>query len=171
MAEGTHREIEFKYLIRRPEEATLEGLPGCEVWQIEQTYLTEGEGDETRRVRKVVSGDATRYFRTFKRFIDRMSSAEDEAEIDRDAYEALLDERDPESTPILKTRYRVPYGGHVLEFDIYPFWSDRAVLEIELEREDEVPAIPEWVRIIRDVTGEPAYKNRMLARHVPMDEI
>ena len=59
----------------------------------------------------------------------------------------------------------------MLEFDIYPFWQDRAILEIELTCEDEVPDIPEYVSIIRDVTGEKAYKNRQLARHVPMEKI
>ena len=65
----------------------------------------------------------------------------------------------------------MPYAGHVLEFDIYPFWRDRAVMEIELEAEDEAALIPDYVRVIRDVSGEKAYKNRQLAKRVPMEEI
>ena len=80
-------------------------------------------------------------------------------------------ERDEERRPILKTRYRVPYEGHVLEFDIYPFWNDRAILEIELRSEDEAAAIPDDVHIIRDVSGEKAYKNKQLAKRVPMEPI
>ena len=171
MGTGAHCEIELKYLIRRPDAAFLAAQPGCEVWVIEQVYLIDGEGGQTRRVRRVVSNGETRCYRTFKRFIDRMSSDEDEAEIGAAEYEALLRERDPESRTIYKTRYRVPHAGHVLEFDLYPFWEDRAVLEIELESEDEAPEIPDYVQIIRDVTGEPAYKNRMLARNVPMERV
>ena len=44
-------------------------------------------------------------------------------------------------------------------------------MEIELSREDEAADIPETVQIIRDVTGEKAYKNRQLAKRVPMEPI
>ena len=65
----------------------------------------------------------------------------------------------------------MPYAGHVLEFDVYPFWTDRAILEIELRSEDETAAIPDYVDIIRDVSGEKAYKNKQLAKNIPMEEI
>ena len=58
-----------------------------------------------------------------------------------------------------------------MEFDIYPFWNDRAILEIELEREDEGAAIPDYVQIIRDVSADPAYKNRSLAENVVYETI
>ena len=70
-----------------------------------------------------------------------------------------------------KTRYRIPYEGHILEFDIYPFWDDRAILEIELEHENEGAAIPDYVQIIRDVSADPAYKNRSLAENVINEDI
>ena len=59
----------------------------------------------------------------------------------------------------------------MLEFDIYPFWKDRAIMEIELESEDEGAAIPEYVHIIRDVSDDLAYKNRSLAENVMYEEI
>ena len=65
----------------------------------------------------------------------------------------------------------MPYAGHVLEFDVYPFWPDRAIMEIELAGEDEAAEIPDYVRIIRDVTGEKAYKNKQLAKRIPMEDI
>ena len=171
MGAGAHCEIELKYLIRYPDATMLAAQPGCAVWQITQVYLPDGENGQTRRIRRVVTGGKTLYYRTFKGFISAMTNAEDEHEITREAYEAYFAQRDTQSNPIEKTRYRVPYQGHVLEFDLYPFWSDRAIMEIELEREDEAPAIPEWVEIIRDVTGDRAYKNRLLAMRVPMEAI
>ena len=59
----------------------------------------------------------------------------------------------------------------MLEFDIYPFWEDRAIMEIELASEAEGAAIPDYVRIIRDVSADPAYKNRSLAEHVVFEAI
>ena len=171
MSAGAHCEIELKYLIRFPDEAMLASLPGCQRWDITQIYLEDGEGGQTRRIRKVIENGKTCYYRTFKRRLSALSSEEDEGLISREQFEAYAAQRDPGLAPILKTRYRVPYRGHVLEFDLYPFWKDRAIMEIELEREDEVPEIPDWVKIIRDVSAEKAYKNRHLARRVPMEAI
>ena len=58
-----------------------------------------------------------------------------------------------------------------MEIDIYSFWDDRATLEIELEREDQAPKLPEWLEIVRELTGERDYKNRYLAESVPMEDI
>ena len=91
--------------------------------------------------------------------------------ISREEYEAYCAERNPEMNAILKTRYRVPYAEQTLEFDVYPFWTDRAVLEIELDCEEQQTVIPEWVRVLKDVTSDFRYKNAALAKEIPMDEI
>ena len=169
MAEGVHCEIERKYLIHYPDVALLRRQSGCETWEILQTYLRMGEGGQTRRVRRVTSDGQTRCFRTFKRMIDALSSEEDEAEITPQEYRALLEERDPARRPISKTRYRIPWAGHTLEFDVYPFWEDRAILEIELDSEDDAPPLPDYVRVMRDVSAERAYRNSQLALCVPME--
>ena len=171
MSTGNHFEIERKYLIGYPDVEQLKAQPGCEVWDITQIYLVDGEDGQTRRIRRVLTGGRETFYRTFKRRLSALSALEDEGEITGEAYAAYSAERDVSRNPILKTRYRVPYRGHVLEFDLYPFWKDRAIMEIELEREDEVPEIPDWVKIIRDVSAEKAYKNRHLARRVPMEAI
>ena len=171
MAEGKHCEIERKYLIRYPDSAQLMAQPGCEIWKIGQTYLRDGEGGQTRRVRQIEVNGRVEYTRTFKRFVSALSTEEDEARITEAEYRRLLLDRDPGRMTVSKTRYRIPWGGHVLEFDLYPFWSDRAILEIELESEEDAAEIPEWVQIVRDVTGEGRYKNSQIARTVPMEEL
>lgn len=45
------------------------------------------------------------------------------------------------------------------ELDVYPFSDDKAVLFMYYEAE-----IPPVITAIREVTGDPAYKNRQLAR-------
>lgn len=100
-----------------------------------------------------------------------MSAEEDEGLISRVDYESYLKEANPNQRPILKTRYRIPYEGQILEFDLYPFWSDRAVMEIELESEAQPVYIPDWVRVLRDVTGDRRYSNFALALEIPMDDI
>ena len=171
MAEGKHYEIERKYLIRYPNINTLLAQKGVEQWEITQIYLTVSGPGETRRIRQIVSGGEIKYYKTFKRHLSSVKNEEDEGEIDQLEYIRLCKEQEPSCKPLGKTRYRIPYQGHVLEFDIYPFWKDRAIMEIELEREDEGAAIPDYVHIIRDVSDDSAYKNRALAENVVYEEI
>lgn len=153
------RETERKYLIRMPG-ASL--LTGGEVWEIRQTYLVAGRGN--RRVRAVVCRGETRYFYTEKERVSVLTSIEREREIDGDAYRAYLSEARPDSAEVVKTRYRIPYAGHTLEIDVYPFWRDTAVLEVELAEEGEQVTLPPWVTVLREVTAEPLYKNTNIAR-------
>jgi len=171
MSAGKHCEIERKYLIRYPDIKTLQAQKGVEQWEIVQIYLTVSGPGETRRIRQVVSGGEIKYYKAFKKHLTDLTNEEDEGEIDQLEYIHLCQEQQPGCKPLGKTRYRIPYEGHILEFDIYPFWNDRAILEIELEREDEGAAIPDYVQIIRDVSADPAYKNRSLAENVIYEEI
>ena len=86
-----------------------------------------------------------------------------EREISEDEYEAYLLQRDPSRHTIEKTRYAFPYKGHTVEIDIYPFWTDRAILETELRSEDEEALLPPFIRLLREVTEDPAYTNAALA--------
>lgn len=171
MSGAKHCEIERKYLIQFPDIKTLQAQRGAEQWEIVQIYLTVPGPGETRRIRQVVSDGEIRYYKTFKRRLSDMSNEEAEQEIDQLEYIRLSQEQQPDCRPLNKTRYRIPYMGHVMEVDIYPFWTDRAILEIELEHESEGAAIPEYVRVIRDVSADPAYKNRSLAEKVIYEEI
>ena len=171
MSAGKHCEIERKYLIRYPDVRTLKAQKGVEQWEIVQIYLKVSGPGEARRIRQVVSGGEIKYYKTFKKRLTDLANEEDEGEIDQLEYIHLCQEQQPGCKPVGKTRYRIPYEGHILEFDIYPFWDDRAILEIELEHENEGAAIPEYVQIIRDVSADPAYKNRSLAENVIYEEI
>ena len=167
----TELEIERKYLIRMPDEAYLAALPGCVIWDVEQTYLNRGADGSSRRVRRIVVGGAVKYLFTSKRRVDAMSCEETEGEISAEEYAALAKQADPERRPVAKRRYRIPYEGQLLEVDVYRFWSDRATLEIELKDEGQPVKLPDWLHVIREVTGEDAYKNLNLALHVPMEPI
>lgn len=164
-------EIERKYLIRMPQEAMLQAMPECEIWDIVQTYLLDGEDGSTRRVRSICSGGETRYIHTVKRHLSRLSQRELEAEISQAEYLQLLEQANPALHAIRKRRYRIPYANQILEVDLYSFWKDRATLEIELESEAQQPILPDWISIVREVTGELPYKNRYLAENAPMEEI
>ena len=164
-------EIERKYLIRLPDEGLLDALAVRRDW-IEQTYLIPAEAGTTDRVRsRRAAGGEAEYTHTVKRRTGAFSHEEQETVIDEETYRALLTRADPARNVIGKTRWCIPHGAYTLEVDRYPFWSDRAIAEIELRSEAEKPALPDWVQLVREVTGENAYSNRSLAGNIPYEPL
>lgn len=161
-------ECERKFLIAYPDKTHLMQI-GAEASEITQTYLLSEKGT-TARVRRRIFRDKTEYTHTRKTRISALSAREEEREITLTEYEALLLDKDPARIAIEKTRYTLPYGDHLLEIDIYPFWQKQAVLEIELSEENEVFSLPNEITILREVTEDVAYKNAALARHVPEED-
>lgn len=156
-------EIERKYLIAMPERAFLEA---CERSEITQTYLV-GEENTTERVRKRVYRDKCEYTHTVKRKLNNMRRIEDETEIDAAAYEQLLTRADPARRPIQKIRHCFMDDGRLWELDVFPFWSDRAFLEIELTDEQDAFRLPPGIRLIRELTDDPRYTNAALSLKIP----
>ena len=163
-----HYEIERKYLIAMPDPAVLTAQPGVQILHIRQDYLSGGPGG---RLRHAVSDRGTVYLHTVKKRISDVTRLEQEREISAAEYAQLLAYRTPALRTIEKTRYRIPYRGLVAEVDIFSFWQDRALVEFELTGEDQTPDMPPWLRPLREVTHDPRYTNRALARAVPMDRL
>jgi len=162
-------EAERKYLIEYPDIQALSTDPFCRMTEIWQTYLKSCEGIELR-VRKRGERGVYQYFRTEKRKLCGIKRQETEERICEGEYLRLLENADPERRTIEKHRYCLVYGGRYYEIDVYPFWNDRAILEIELSEEAEEVPIPPMLRVIREVTHDEAYKNSYLARRLDMDE-
>lgn len=154
-------EIERKYLIVYPDEARLAAMDGARVSDIVQTYLLPDGGE--RRVRRWTERGEVVFLFTRKGRRKGLSRMEEEYEITEETYRSLLREADPAKYPLHKRRYTIPYGAHTAEIDVYPFMRDRAILEIELRDEDEAVTLPDFVTVIREVTGEREYKNPVLA--------
>ena len=158
-------EIERKFLIGYPDLNILERYPKSDM---AQTYLKTNDG-MTSRVRKRTTDGVTKYIFTEKKRVTDVTCIENERELSAEEYEELLKLADPERQTVYKTRYCVPYGGRVVEVDVYPFWSDRAISEVEMESEEEAVSLPDFIRVIRDVTAEKQYKNAAIAKKIPDD--
>lgn len=163
-------ETERKFLIGYPDISLLENTTNVRIKKIEQTYLLCEDG-KSARVRKICEGDKIKLVKTVKERISILSVYEDEFEIDESRYAEELKNRDPEKNTIIKTRYCIPFDNHVIEIDIFPFWNDRAILEVELGGEDEEFSLPDFVNVIKEVSADPRYKNTKLAKNIPFDEI
>ncbi len=156
-------EIERKYLIEYPDIQWLENLPNCRRVEIIQTYLRSGQ-DEEVRIRQRGTGGNYIYFMTIKRKIDSIKRVEIERRLTQEEYLTYLMEADPTRRPIRKTRYCLALDNHYFEIDVYPFWSDQAIAEIELRSEDEEVKLPGGLKLIREVTEDENYKNANLAK-------
>ena len=155
-------EIERKYLIEYPDLRWLESLPNCRRVEIIQTYLLSKEGDELR-VRQRGENGSYIYYKTCKRRITGTTRTEIEQRLSQEEYLQLLMEADPAKRPIRKTRWCLTYDNQYFELDVYPFWKDRAILEIELSHEGEAVRFPKELKLIREVTDDPSYSNAALA--------
>ena len=162
MNNDSHIELEKKFLIEYPDLQALAKYNPIK-YEIEQIYLISEVG--SHRIRKRSHFGIPTFFETLKVRINNSKCREIEDVITEPEYEQLKLTADPKKHPIDKDRYVFSYGGKVLELDVFPFWSDKAFLEIELESEVDEYSVPPEIRIIKDVSDDPKYKNNYLARN------
>ena len=163
---STPIEIERKYVILKPDFTALEERYDINASEIWQTYLESPSG-VTRRVRKRVYKDKTTYTLTEKRRIDKLSSFEDEREIAECEYESLLGEIRSGTRTLRKTRRVIRVGEVAFEIDEYPEWASTCIMETELKSRDEQVVMPEFIRIVAEVSGVKAYTNASMSARFP----
>lgn len=145
-------EIERKYLVKPMDWGSMaEGVP-CR-----QGYLLSGSA-VTVRVR--VAG--SRAFLTVKG--PEADSLRTEFEYAVPVSEAIQMLIELCEKPIIeKTRYKIPFGGHIWEVDVFHGDNEGLVVaEVELESPDEQVQLPPWVT--DEVTGDPRYYNVSLVK-------
>ena len=150
---SSNREIERKFLVRKlPEDLT--SRPHAE---ISQGYLVSLDDGLQVRLRKA----GERRSLTFKRGTGNVRE-EREVELTAEQFDALWPAT--QGKRLVKTRYEIPFGEHVVEIDVY---HDRheglVVAEVEFDEEEAAKKFepPEWLG--DDVTGDPRYSNQLLA--------
>ncbi|MCD7810537.1 MAG: AAA family ATPase [Ruminococcus sp.] len=155
-------EIERKYLIEYPDLEWLESNTNCQRVEIIQTYLKSNSADEVRIRQRGINGNYI-YFKTTKKKISDIKRVEVEKRLSQAEYLALLMEADTSKRQIRKTRYCLTYEGQYFEIDVYPFWNDKAIAEIELSDENAGIIFPEQIKVIKEVTNDESFKNASLA--------
>lgn len=157
-----HGAVWHKYLVELPDTEALRKNYGAVGLDMMQTYLTSPEPNVVRRVRQQKNGEEYLYFYTEKhtREGDRW---ETEKPISEKEYIRYLMQGDPALHAVHKVKYRFSYGGRRFEVDIYPFDSERAILRAALPEGECDPAAPQEIRILREVTDDPAFRNHTLA--------
>lgn len=165
LGEPTPFEKERKFLIQMPDLDALSKKYKISRSNIIQTYLLSDNKSIERRVRqRGLPGDYVYYY-TEKEDVSEATRIEREKKITSKEYITLLGEADTSLHQISKTRYCIVYKDKYFELDIYPFWNDKAILEIEVsDINDAFDMIPE-LKVIKEVTNDKRYKNKSLAKN------
>ncbi|MBN2833619.1 MAG: AAA family ATPase [Candidatus Delongbacteria bacterium] len=158
-------EIERKFLIEHPNTAELKKLSNCQCVEIIQTYLVSNNDDEIRVRQRGIDGHYT-YYQTTKRRISPLKRVEIERRLTQSEYLNLLLEADTSKRQIRKTRYCLTYKNQYFEIDVFPFWDDIAIMEIELSDEEKNIEFPTGIRVIKEVTDDEEYTNYSLAKRL-----
>lgn len=159
-------EIERKYLIYYPNLKELESMPNCTKVDITQTYLKSNDDIERRVRSRGIDGDYL-YYLTEKKKISSIKRIETERKLSQDEYLQLLIEADNKLHTIHKTRYCLSDNNQYFEIDVYPEWDNQAIMEIELNSEDQEVIIPDFIKVIKEVTNDDSYKNFQMAKEMP----
>lgn len=155
-------EIERKFLISYPDIKYLESLPNCEKVQIVQTYLQSENGEEVRVRQRGINGAYT-YSKTRKIKVSSIKRIELEERLTVEEYLEALTMADTTKSQIIKDRYCLSYNNQYFEIDIYPFWKDKAIVEIELSDEKDEVILPDFLNVIKEITDDINYRNASLA--------
>ncbi|SEK19914.1 CYTH domain-containing protein [Ruminococcus sp. YRD2003] len=158
MKKTEHLEIERKFLVEYPDTDILDVRRSASILQ---TYLSNGEGDSQRRVRRIIENGFITYKYTEKHFCSASVRVENERTISADEYAELL--KQSKGVPVDKTRYAFDYMGQMFELDCYSFSDRFAILELELLREKQRILFPDNINVLREVTSDHAYSNAALA--------
>ena len=153
-------EIERKFLVEYPNVNTLDVK---QISSIVQTYLQDGNNGSQRRIREISENGIIKYTYTEKIFRSAAVREEYERYINAEEYQNLILQAKKEFKPVNKTRYVFDYMGQLFELDCYSFSNKFAILELELQCEEQRIIFPENINVIAEVTSDHKYSNASLA--------
>lgn len=158
-----HFEIERKFLIEYPDINFLNKIKTCRKIPITQAYFTT-PNEGYFRIRKRGKGNNAVYIKTVKIKISDIKRIEIENYISEKEYNSYMSKKEYITGIISKDRYCIVWNNTYYELDVYPFWNDKATIEIELLSENQQYKLPDFIRLIREVTFEQEYRNLALAQ-------
>ena len=166
---GVNIEIERKYIIVKPCEDVLRSQRDFTESEIVQIYLP-AVARQTRRVRRRAYGDRVDYIETRKIRIDKMSVTEIERDITEEEFIELSKMAAEGTHPVRKRRYTFTHGARTLELDFYPEWEHTCIMETELPDRETVVELPEFIKVVREVTGIKEYSNAAMSHAFPTED-
>ena len=153
-----------KYLIAMPDMNRLVVNYGAVPFEMTQNYLVVTNPRIERRIRKQKNGPDYLFFYTEKHLMDDGTMWDTERPISSKEYKKYLLEAEPELQPVHKVKYRFNLDRQRFEIDVYPFSKEKAVMFAYAGNDVDQVLLPPEIQVLQEVTGNPAYKNKTLAR-------
>ena len=163
LGEKEPRAVKRKFLIAFPDVDILEHMENCHKVEVIRTYLKSGKNEEIR-IRKRGMGDYYTYSLHARMIAQNGEYVETERQLTHDEYEVLLKQADPHMREIRKTRYCFTFGEHYFELDLYSLWKHQAIVEVEANSRIGEIQFPDFVKVMRELTGLAEFRNAELAK-------
>lgn len=159
------KEIERRYLVEA-DLTTLRQQTAVTSLDITQTYLRSID-DNVCRIRRrgeLTTSCKSIYYFTAKGPKEGASCVEAEKKITLEEFDTLSRQHDPGRQTIYKRRHYFLYSGKQFELDefVNPH-TGMKILEIELDSENDPVELPPFIKVIQEITTDPAYSNWNLA--------
>ena len=137
--------------------------------EIIQTYLrTNIEGIELK-VRQIGNEkDGYSFYYTQKTKKNGINTKEIEKKISVKDYINLMSEADTSLHQLKKERYCFISNNQFFELDVYPFDSEYAILDLEIDNKEDSFSVPSFLEVIKDVTNDDYYKNIRIAKDLSL---
>ncbi len=153
-----------RFLIRKPDMEWLENKSFSHRVEIVETFITSPK-DEECIIHQRGDGEHFVCYETIRKVVNG-KLLELEKRLTEDQYLDLLEEADPDTMPIHKTRYYLYYKQQYFELDLYPDMEDEALIETEVSDQEDPVELPPELTVIRDVSGTPEYRRKNLAKKI-----
>ncbi len=129
---------------------------------IEQYYLKSTTGNE-RRIRKRTRNGSELYSYSEARYLSTNERIKADKVLSSRQYYDYIQEVDKNLKPINKDRYSFIYENLFFKLDVFDFDKTRGILSIQVAEGQEI-VMPEYIKVIQDVTNDIRYKNYYLAQ-------
>lgn len=162
---------ERKFLLER---APLNFPVDVRASSLDQVYLpaTPGLPTSERRLRVTVprtesatGGGRTSVYAEKKWEADGTASVRERV-LSTEEAEALLREAGEGAPRVRKERLAFVWEGQYFRLDMFAHPAGKMILEVETTNEQPEVLLPDWLHVVREVTGEHAYRNASMARLV-----
>lgn len=165
LGEGAPVEKFHKYLIEVDDELLerLKKEDNYSTSHIVQHYLT-GDGTHERRIRRRERNGDVMFVYSESNYISGNERIKVDRVLTERQYKDYGFQIDPDLNVTDKMRYSFINDDSFYKLDVYDFDQTKGILSTETRTDETEAKVPEYVRVIKDVTGDKNYKNYYLAK-------
>ncbi len=166
LGEGTPVEKFNKYLIEVNEDVLekMRAEDNYSTSHIIQHYLLSDNDGTERRIRSRERDGDVMYTYSEASYLANNERVKTDMVLTERQYKDYFHQVDPNLNVIDKTRHSFLNDGIFYKLDVFDFDTGKGILSIDQPTDGRTVNIPDYISVIKDVTGDKNYKNYYLAR-------